>query len=139
MPESASLDDNAQPAHTLLFVYGSLMQGLELHGQLAGATFVARGRILGTLVSLGKYPGLVEGDGDVRGELYRLDRAAMLCAIDELEEYDAHRPDESLYLRVEREVRLDDGSIVRAWVYLYNEDAGDAPAIASGDWRDAVT
>ena len=139
MSEAASLDDNAQPAHTLLFVYGSLMRGLELHEQLAGALFVARGRISGTLVSLGEYPGLIEGDGDVHGELYRLDSAAMLCAIDDLEEYDAQRPEQSLYLRVERDVRLDDGSTVRACVYLYNRDARDVSIIASGDWRDAVT
>lgn len=113
-----------------------MMRGFDLHHYLAGATFIAEGWIAGRLVALGHYPGLLDGDGKVRGEIYRLDDvAASLEALDDLEEFDPADPERSEYLRIVRDVYGEDGAITSAWVYLYNRDASTAPVIKSGDWR----
>jgi gamma-glutamylcyclotransferase (GGCT)/AIG2-like uncharacterized protein YtfP len=119
-----------------IFVYGALMRGFDLHQYMAGATFVGEGTIQGRLVALGRYPGLLDGDGNVVGELYRLDDvAASLETLDDIEEFDPADPDNSEYLRIVRDVHCKDGSTVSSWVYLYNGDASAAPAIKGGDWR----
>ena len=119
-----------------IFVYGLLMRGQELHRHMEGAQFVGEGTTRGTLVSLGRFPGLVAGDGSVRGELYRFDDTpGALDVLDDIEEFDATDPDASLYLRVVQPVRVADGTDVAAWVYLYNRDTKGAQRIKSGDWR----
>ena len=120
----------------LIFVYGSLMRGLALHDHLKSGSFRGEGWTSGTLVSLGRYPGLIEGDGRVRGELYAFeDLAAALDILDDLEEYDVTDPSSSLYVRVASDVIRDDGTAVSAWLYRYNRDPAGLPRVDGGDWR----
>src|SRR5688572_8924061 len=80
----------ADPA--LLFAYGTLMRGYPLHRVLArGAAFVGEGHVRGTLLDLGRYPGLVAGSGRVAGELYRLERPELLPVLDREEGYNFER------------------------------------------------
>jgi gamma-glutamylcyclotransferase (GGCT)/AIG2-like uncharacterized protein YtfP len=119
-----------------IFVYGALMRGFDLHPHMAGATFVGEATMPGRLVAVGRYPGVLDGDGTVVGELYRLDDVATsLETLDDIEDFDPADPDKSEYLRVVRDVSCKDGSNVSAWVYLYNGDASAALAVKSGDWR----
>jgi gamma-glutamylcyclotransferase (GGCT)/AIG2-like uncharacterized protein YtfP len=119
-----------------IFVYGLLMRGRELHHHMEGAQFAGEGTTRGTLVSLGRFPALIAGDGAVHGELYRFDdMPGALDVLDDVEEFDATDPDASLYVRVVRPVHMSDGTDVDAWVYLYNRDTKGAPRIKSGDWR----
>ncbi len=112
------------------------MRGCDLHQYLAGATFVGEGWTQGTLLAVDRYPALIDGDGQVAGELYRLeDSAVSLEALDDLEDFDPANAEDSLYVRTVRDVHGKDGSLVRAWVYLYNKDTSAAPRITSGDWR----
>lgn len=121
----------------LLFVYGALMQGCEFHHYLQDATFAGKAWTEGTLVSLGRYSGLVRGNGTVHGELYILnDPPADLDALDDLEEFNPASPDTSVYLREARTVHKDDGTTAVAWAYMYNRDVADAAVIPTGDWRD---
>jgi gamma-glutamylcyclotransferase (GGCT)/AIG2-like uncharacterized protein YtfP len=121
-----------------VFVYGSLMRGLDLHHFLEAGTYEGDATTRGTLVSLGRYPGLVDGPGSINGELYRFDDLpSALDVLDDLEEYDATDPDKSLYLRVARTVRRSDGRDIDAWLYVYNRPVADAPQIKDGDWRKA--
>jgi gamma-glutamylcyclotransferase (GGCT)/AIG2-like uncharacterized protein YtfP len=117
-----------------LFVYGTLMRGEARHHYLANHTeFVCEGAVNGTLVYLGEYPGLLEGDGIVQGELFRLlDPDRLWPVLDQMEgdEYD----------RVERQVETAQG-IVPAQMYALRPEAArlldgaPAPVIASGSWR----
>jgi gamma-glutamylcyclotransferase (GGCT)/AIG2-like uncharacterized protein YtfP len=117
-------------------VYGGLMRGFDLHHYIAGATYIGEGSTRGKLIALGRYPGLIDGDAWVAGEIYKLgDIPADLEALDDLEDFDPGDPQRSTYLRVSRDVRSHDGSSLHAWVYLYNRDAAGIPAVTSGDWR----
>jgi gamma-glutamylcyclotransferase (GGCT)/AIG2-like uncharacterized protein YtfP len=121
-----------------VFVYGSLMRGLDLHHFIEAGTYEGNATADGVLVSLGRYPGLVDGRGCVNGELYRFDDLpSALDLLDDIEEFDATDPDKSLYLRVSRTVRSDDGRDVDAWLYVYNRPVTGAPRVEGGDWRNA--
>src|ERR1700694_1005568 len=101
--EAASLNVPAGSSSDCVFVYGSLMQGCELHHYLAFAAFVSRATTRGRLFSIGHYPGMTEGDGTVHGELYRFtDVAVALEVLDEVEDYDPSDPEGSPYVRVLR-------------------------------------
>ena len=112
-----------------LFAYGTLMRGEPLHRTLArGATRLDAGAsVAGRLVSLGRWPGLVAGRGRVRGELYRLDDAALLPVLD--------RTEGVQFVRRRTVVTQSDGRRVRAWVYRYAGPHTTAPLVPQGDWR----
>jgi gamma-glutamylcyclotransferase (GGCT)/AIG2-like uncharacterized protein YtfP len=132
-----------------LFVYGTLMTaaaGVRL-GRSTRARLQREGvslgaaAMLGRLYDLGRYPALVaavEGDDLVHGEVFRLADPAR--AFPWLDAYEDVRPDDpaSEYERVVRPVRLQAGSEVAAWVYLYRGDLSRARHIAGGRWRSGV-
>jgi gamma-glutamylaminecyclotransferase len=114
-----------------VFVYGTLMQGEPNHPVLGGGRLVGRGSVVGTLYTLGRFPGLrLEGDGRVVGEVYRVGDAAMR-SLDRLEGVDA-----GFYARVRVAVAMNDGSSVAAWAYEINKEfVATAARLPSGDWR----
>lgn len=122
---------SAAPA--LLFAYGTLMRRLSLHHLIEGrAEFVAAGSIGGRLVDLGGYPGaLPDGSGTIRGEVYRLQSAELLAALDAAEG--------SEFPRRLTPVRLDDGRQVSAWTYWFNGSVNGAVPIPDGDYRRYMT
>jgi gamma-glutamylcyclotransferase (GGCT)/AIG2-like uncharacterized protein YtfP len=116
-----------------LFVYGLLMPGQALHRQIASYVRSSRpGRIRGALVDVGAYPALVAGNGFVEGVLLVLDGAA-LTITDRIEGCVPDRPD-SLYVRRQVTVDLDDGNPTTAWVYEFGrpEQISGCPALLSG-------
>ena len=139
VPERASLKPDGFQIDRL-FVYGSLMRGLESHHYLAGAVFVEQAWTQGTLVSLGDYPGLIAGGARVNGELYRLaDTPAALEVLDDFEDFDPADPERSLFVRSLAEIHGEGGGVFTAWLYLFNQDVAGAPVISSGDWRNPAT
>lgn len=122
-----------------LFVYGTLMaathhpmaQRLARESRLVGAA-----TIRGWLYDLGSYPALVqagEGDGEVHGEVRSLSRPA--ASLQWLDAYEGIVPGrECDYERVERRVRLENGSELTAWVYLYRAPVTGRRLIESGSW-----
>jgi gamma-glutamylcyclotransferase (GGCT)/AIG2-like uncharacterized protein YtfP len=114
----------------LVFVYGTLMRGYALHLLLARASkFLGEGRVHGRLLDLGRYPGLVEGAGSVRGEIYRLDDSELLAVLDRAEGYN--------FGRRRTTVTLASGRRARAWVYRYRGRQEKAVLIPDGDYRRA--
>lgn len=141
-----------------LFVYGTLKRGhlrsgIWPHPPQSIESAVARGRLL----DLGPYPGLIDGDDWVLGEVWILAEhhiAKTLAILDEVEGYDGE-VDRGLYLR--REVLvwfldptrgLSDDATRRAYTYVIaDQDRIDAarriqPATVIADrlaaqWPDA--
>ncbi len=133
-----SSDDGALP----VAFYGTLRQGERAYIELgleSRLTALGTVRIRGKLLDLGAYPGLVEGDGEVTGELYDLPDPTILGELDFYELFDPANPETSEFIR--RRVRLAEPDR-DAWVYFHNPDGvsplAQAPAhrvITSGDWK----
>lgn len=124
----------------LLFVYGTLMShtGTAKAQQLmAEADSLGPATIAGTLYRIDWYPGLVEGEGRVHGEVFRLRSAA--ASLVWLDAYEGivpgdERENRNEYVRVRRPVTLADGRTLEAWVYLYVRDVGTSSPVADGRW-----
>jgi len=114
-----------------LFVYGTLLSGqtaralVETHVRRSVPATVP-GRIYA--FSMG-YPGLVDGDGAVRGELLWL--SDLPAAMPLLDAYEGEE-----FARVLRVAQLEDGTQVAAWCYVLADPTSvvDAEAILDGDW-----
>jgi gamma-glutamylcyclotransferase (GGCT)/AIG2-like uncharacterized protein YtfP len=126
-----------------LFVYGALMSGFSAHAFLFDSEFVAHGILYGAkLLHLEEgYPGVIEGEGKVFGEVYRVDPPT-LKAIDLFEEFYENFPESSLYIRVKKPVRLIQfNDFVDAWVYLLNKDLLDKLSFTEvpfGNWKEFI-
>ena len=128
---------------TSIFFYGTLMRGFPLR-ERSGVDrlirFVGPGEIRGALFDLGPYPGAIEGEGTVRGEVYDiLAPDSLLARVDAIEHYMPGAPAESQYRRCAVRARLDDGQARNVWVYFYNRPLGTARALADGDYRRHVS
>lgn len=103
------------------FVYGTLKRGqcrekCWPHPPLRVDLAVIRA----TLYDLGAYPGIVPGDGLVRGELWELRPEHLpetMRVLDEVEGF-AQR-DDDLFERRQVNCTLDDGREIQAWTYYY--------------------
>lgn len=118
----------------LLFIYGTLMPGLRLEAQMQGARFVGAAQVPGRLVDLGRYPGLLAGDGLVTGEVYEVD-AAQLARLDEVEGMVPGDRAASQYWR--EAVTVAGGALLGQSVqtYVYNRPVDGCTPIAHGDYR----
>jgi len=127
--------------YQLLFVYGTLMSGLSAHAFLLDSVFISHGVLYGAkLVHLSEgYPGVVEGEGKVFGEVYRVDDFT-LKAIDLFEDYNEFFPEESFYLRKKKYVRLIPmNEFVEAWTYFLNPsvlESFEFTEIPMGNWKE---
>lgn len=115
-----------------LFVYGTLRSNQPNAPRLGGATPLGWATVSGKLLDLGDYPGLIEGEGVVIGELFLLPSAA-LERIDDLEGFDPLDPESSLFVREERYVHLP-GQNTRRQAWIYRWPHGGGSPIESGDW-----
>ena len=117
-----------------LFIYGTLMPGLRLEAEMHGAERLGPARVPGRLVDVGRYPGLLHGEGTVTGEVYRVSDA-QLARLDEVEEMlPGDRPG-SQYWR-ERVTVLEGALAGQAvWTYVYNQPVDSLTPIAHGDYR----
>lgn len=104
-----------------VFVYGTLRRGERNHDYfLKRAEFLGVARVQGQLVDLGSYPGLLAREGEVVGEVYRVD-ATTLARLDILEGHPHH------YRRTEVDARLNDGNVVPVQLYVYQERSWGLP------------
>lgn len=111
----------------LLFVYGSLKQNGKFHRLIQKEIDIVKSYpsgsekffVRGTLIDLGKYPGLVQGNGKVWGELFSItDRGLQICHT--IEGYEPKG--KSLYYPLLQPVYNKDGAVLysQAIVYFYN-------------------
>lgn len=129
-----------------LFVYGTLMSraqgalGMAQRAQLARESRALGPAVLpgAELYDLGRYPGLVLTTNEtqiVHGEVVELHKPQRsLVWLDEYEGFAPGQNHENDYDRVERQVRLADGEMFTAWVYIFLKDILHRRPIPSGRW-----
>jgi len=117
-----------------LFIYGTLMPGLRLQAEMHGARLVGAAQVQGRLVDVGCYPGLLQGEGQVTGEVYEVDEAH-LARLDAVEGLLPGDPAASPYWREMVTVLsgLLQGQQVQT--YVYKLPAGGCVPIPHGDYR----
>ena len=107
-----------------VFVYGLLRKGQSMAHKLSGARFVGEAEVDGfDLFHLGSYPGAVEGEGRIKGELYEV------ADLDELDVAEGVERAPPLYRR-----RRIDAEGSPTWIYVYARPLDAALRIESGDW-----
>ena len=117
-----------------LFIYGTLMPGLRLEAQMHGARFLGAAQVPGRLVDLGRYPGLLHGEGQVTGEVYEVDdvHLARLDAVEDM--VPGNRPASQYW----REVLTVCGGPLQGQqvqTYVYNQAMQGCTVIPHGDYR----
>ena len=117
-----------------LFIYGTLMPGLRLEAEMLGARFVGPAHIAGRLIDVGHYPGLLQGDGPVTGEVYQVDDAH-LTHLDGVEGVVPGDRDASQYWREEVTVLSGPLQGQRVQTYVYNGPEDGCVPIPHGDYR----
>lgn len=117
--------------HKLIAVYGSLREGLHNHCVLNGAEKVGNTIIKGwDMFSLGGFPYVLKGEGDVVIEVYKVDNSDTLEDLDCLEGYP------TFYDRVDD---LDTEFGKASMYFMHNHYTVGNPAVESGDWFDYIT
>lgn len=128
-----AIKKDIQPRFDLVFVYGTLMRGKSRHKEMEdGCEFVCEGTAHGTLYRVSDYPGLVNGEGFVGGELFRaVDMFEVIQRLDWIEGACGENP---LFNRVIRKIETLQGD---CWAYSYNYNRGveESQLIASGKWN----
>jgi gamma-glutamylcyclotransferase (GGCT)/AIG2-like uncharacterized protein YtfP len=119
---------------TYLFIYGTLMPGLRLETQMHGARFMGPAQVPGRLVDVGRFPGLLLGDGQVTGEVYEVD-AAHLALLDVVEGLVPGDREASQYWREEVAVLSGPLQGQPVQTYVYNRPVDGCTPIAHGDYR----
>jgi gamma-glutamylcyclotransferase (GGCT)/AIG2-like uncharacterized protein YtfP len=125
-----------------LFIYGTLHPEHapeEIAAAVAQLQPVGQGTVPGQLYDLGDYPGAVVDPMSLQrisGMVFQLpEHADLWPQFDAYEECNLDDPTQSLFLRARHEVKLDIGSILTCWIYIYNGEP--ARRIAGGLYRRA--
>lgn len=101
----------------------------------ANAEWVSLAVFAGRLYRIDWYPGAVDGDSEVHGELYSFSSPDLLEKLDAYEECSPDFPEPHEYRREKRPVWLPDGQMVKAWIWLYNHSTANATFIPDGKFK----
>jgi len=128
-----ALRKGPNPRFEFVFVYGTLMDGMK-RGELMedGSEIYCHGSVKGDLFDLGDYPGLVQGDGIVHGEIYKV--SDMFQFIQHLDQIEGNVGDNPLFDRRIQLIYTEKGQIW-AYVYHYARTIDSFTKIESGNWR----
>ena len=118
----------------LIFVYGTLLKGLERSYVLEGSDFIGDAVAGGVnLYDLNHFPGIKQGDGAVVGELYYVENE-IIQMLDMVEGYNPNDLKKSLYQRSEIKIILPTIA-TDVFAYFYNLQVDDETLIDDGDYR----
>ncbi|MFQ5631265.1 MAG: gamma-glutamylcyclotransferase [bacterium] len=140
-----NLPNTDEGKHALLFVYGTLLRGMENAAFLQSpekAIFYSRGTIRGKLYDLGYFPAYVKTRAneavqrhEITGEIYEIKYPEVLFeTLDLIEGYNHQHPERSLFIREKTISRTEKGE-KEVWVYIYNQSLDGCRLIESGDYR----
>ena len=131
-----------------VFVYGSLRTDMfnyktYLDGKVEESI---KGTISGDLFHIKNkgYPAVVPGEGEVVGELMTFkDFESVLKELDELEAYEEGKESENEYNRKIVDVKIAEGTVIKAYYYEYNPSAeynkdDELVPVTDGDWKQYV-
>lgn len=117
-----------------IFVYGTLMRGFGNHGLILDQKFLGMAFTLQPyLMTAGMIPFVSNSNEQAKrkayilGEVYEVDKEALI----ELDALEGH-PD--WYERKKIDVRLDNGSLEKCWLYFNERDSGHT-TVESGNFR----
>lgn len=113
-----------------IFVYGTLRNQYQGHmaKQLSDkAEYVGEGVALGTMYDLG-FPGVIEGDTRIKGDLYTSLTPEVLQSLDYYEGHPNH------FERRASTIELPNGETVEAWMYYYTLKVNGLKEIKTGDY-----
>ena len=133
------MTDGAGGKRSLLFVYGTLIPGLEPRGMshiVRQFTMLGPATIRGRLYDLGPYPGVVI-DGSplvIRGQLVELPSQQLLDELDRYEGCPLPDSSEGLFRRVRTAAICESGEAAECWLYVYNRELNGAKLVESGCW-----
>ncbi|NJN49928.1 MAG: gamma-glutamylcyclotransferase [Polaribacter sp.] len=121
-----------------LFVYGTLHHSIKNEMSVflsKNSDFIGDGFISGKLFDVGNYPALIlDTNSTVFGSIYQLKNELVLSILDAYEGFDRQNPTESLYIRTQIDVKLQDKKSVNCWVYIYNKSTQNLKEIESGNY-----
>lgn len=118
-----------------VFVYGTLMQGMQRSMCMQKARFEGLGFINADLYDCGSYPGILQGNSVTYGELYTLD-VHLIAELDAIEGYEEHNLENSLFLRQTVTVNsLHQATSTQAYAYFFNGYLPQEQRIRRGDYR----
>lgn len=125
-----------------LFVYGTLIPELapfEISESVKQLKFVSEGFVYGLLYDLGEYPAIIlQGSEKVFGKVFELPNDEnILQKLDEYEGFYSKNESESLYLRKQTVVYIQDKKL-NAWIYEYNQDLSNFSLIESGNYLETI-
>jgi gamma-glutamylcyclotransferase (GGCT)/AIG2-like uncharacterized protein YtfP len=87
------------------------------------------------LVNESRIPGMVHEEGTVLGELLYFNDDKVIEMLDIFQDYYPENPQGSMYLRELVPVKLEDGTVETAWVYMINRDfLESAEPVDSGEF-----
>ncbi|MDO6758869.1 gamma-glutamylcyclotransferase family protein [Tamlana sp. 2_MG-2023] len=124
-----------------IFVYGTLLKDVDNNKSKFLAMYselVGSGYFHGKLYRISWFPGAVESKNDtdkVYGSLFKIyDFDIVFKALDAYEGIDMNSREPNLFERSVVPIYIEDGSVVKAWVYFYNHSVEDLEQIVSGDF-----
>jgi gamma-glutamylcyclotransferase (GGCT)/AIG2-like uncharacterized protein YtfP len=126
------------------FVYGSMSEGLVHFNKIQSLIIESiPAQIVGTAYRLkvGFPVVLNQGHDAIEGQLITVKSSEFLInLLDEFHGVNRMEPAKSLYFRIEKSVRLADGSQIPAWVYVLSPEKLPATAskIDGGDWKKSL-
>ncbi|MBU7006805.1 gamma-glutamylcyclotransferase family protein [Phosphitispora fastidiosa] len=127
-----------------LFVYGTLLPGMENHERFIQAhkptLYKARAKGIMYFLPEDGYPVVLEGEGEIKGVMFQTrDMATVLPEIDEIEKYTGLESQSHLIREIRDVELLETGEKVKAHMFLWPPSkAGwlkeNAEIIPDGDW-----
>lgn len=125
-----------------IFTYGTLKSGFHNNTFLQNSTYISDAKLKGFEMhdlTYG-YPGIVEGDGEVYGEVYEVSPVDLVI-VDQLEGfYGESCKDSNLYNREKVKVKLDNGEEVEVYTYVFaRELPKGSELIKDGNWNRRYT
>lgn len=121
-----------------VFVYGTLKVG----GRFAKALDKVRrsstpAKVVGKLMNVnGFYPGLIDGDSIVYGEVHEYKEFdKVLEHMDNVEGHVRHKPEFSLYRRKVVKAEMKGGDTAEVYAYFFNQPTEGMDEVETGIWK----